>query len=89
MPDEHPVLRKLGASALAIAVVLAIVFGVKGIDSSNRHEQHKRAQEAHQIVYEACGPEAARRFERTFDGRNGWAKRDQAQKWAADCAARP
>lgn len=82
-------INKLGASALAIVIVLVIVFGIKALDASNRHENSQRAVEAHQIVFEACGSEAARRFERTFDGRSGWIKRTQAERWAADCAAKP
>lgn len=89
MTDKHPLLRKLGALALTIAIVLVCVGGWKAVDASNRHENRQRGAEAHQIVFEACGSEAARRFERTFDGRNGWSKRSQAEKWAADCAARP
>lgn len=89
MSLDHPILHKLGASAVAIAIVVVIVIGWKVVDSSNRSESNKRAAEAHQIVFEACGSEAANRFERTFEGRNGWHKREEAEKWAADCAAKP
>lgn len=89
MADEHPILNKLGALALFVAFVCFVVLLVKLVDSSQQHEDHKRATQAHQIVYEACGSEAAIRFERTFDGRNGSIKREQAELWAADCAEKP